>query len=141
MRYCHSCRRLNSGEPLFCEHCGRTFDVRLCPHRHSNARNATFCRECGSRELSTPHPPGSALIAIVARVLTQLPGVLLLLVTVFFFVGFVDILVRKPQALLPAMLAGLLLAGVWYLYMQLPAFLRGFISKKSKRSKRGPHDH
>ena len=56
MRYCNQCHRITPGEPLFCNFCGRSYDFKLCPHRHPNPRNAEICSQCGSRELSTPHP-------------------------------------------------------------------------------------
>jgi len=37
------------------------------------------------------------------------------------------------------MLAGLMLAFLWYLYMHLPAFLRRFISKLFHRSHSDDH--
>ena len=48
MRYCNQCHRITPGEPLFCNLCGRSYDFKLCPHRHPNPRNAEVCSECGS---------------------------------------------------------------------------------------------
>jgi hypothetical protein len=56
MKYCYHCGRITTGEPLFCMFCGRTYDVKLCPRLHVNARFADCCSQCGSRELSTPQP-------------------------------------------------------------------------------------
>jgi hypothetical protein len=56
MKYCHHCGRLTSGEPMFCQFCGRSYDVKLCPRLHANPRWAEVCSQCGSRELSTPQP-------------------------------------------------------------------------------------
>ena len=63
MRYCNECHRMTAGEPLFCNFCGRSYDLKLCPHRHPNPRNAEICSECGSRDLSTPHPHVPLLLA------------------------------------------------------------------------------
>lgn len=53
MRYCVYCRGFNQGKPLYCQYCGRTFDVRICSHcHHLNPQNALTCRNCGSPELS-----------------------------------------------------------------------------------------
>ena len=30
---------MTAGEPLFCNFCGRSYDLKLCPHRHPNPRN------------------------------------------------------------------------------------------------------
>src|SRR5947209_18622743 len=55
MKYCYHCSRINPGDPLFCNTCGRSFDRKLCPRLHPNPRSAEICARCGSRELSTPH--------------------------------------------------------------------------------------
>ncbi len=70
MKYCYQCGKMTAGEPLYCGHCGRTYDVKLCPRQHVNPRGAEVCSKCGSRELSTPQPkiPMSLrLLALVAR--------------------------------------------------------------------------
>src|SRR5580698_6163326 len=56
MKYCYACGRLTPGEPAFCQNCGKTYDVKLCPRLHSNPRSAVVCSQCGSRDLSTPQP-------------------------------------------------------------------------------------
>src|SRR5438034_11249434 len=56
MKHCYHCGRLTSGDPLFCNTCGRSFDKKLCPRHHPNPRSAEICSRCGSRELSTPQP-------------------------------------------------------------------------------------
>src|SRR5437764_656338 len=56
MNYCYNCGRINPGDPLFCNTCGRSFDRKLCPRLHPNPRSAEICSRCGSRELSTPQP-------------------------------------------------------------------------------------
>jgi hypothetical protein len=61
MRRCTSCFRFHPGTPMFCNHCGRSFDVRICPRGHRNPRAVEFCSECGSADLSTPAPPASWL--------------------------------------------------------------------------------
>ena len=61
MKRCANCFRYSMGQPPFCTHCGRTYDVRLCPRGHRNARGAQFCAECGSGDLSTPAPPATFL--------------------------------------------------------------------------------
>ncbi len=56
MKYCYECGRITAGEPLFCNFCGRSYNVKLCPRHHPNPRIAEVCSQCGSRELSTPQP-------------------------------------------------------------------------------------
>ena len=141
MRYCHYCHRITPGEPLFCNFCARSYEFKLCPHRHSNPRNAEVCSQCGSRELSTPHPRVPLWLTPLLFLLSALPGLLLLAVTAVFFVGFVRVLVSNQQLLFQAMLAGLLLAFVWYLYLHLPHFLRRFLTRLFNRSHRDDHGH
>lgn len=142
MRYCHQCHRITTGEPFFCNFCGRSFDFKLCPHRHPNPRNAEICNQCGSRELSTPHPRVPLWLSPLIVLLSALPGVVLLLVSVLFLIGLGNALVSSPQLLFQAMLTGLMLAFLWFLYMHLPQFLRRFISRLFHRSNKDDrHGH
>lgn len=141
MRYCHQCHRITPGEPLFCNFCARSYNFKLCPHRHPNPRNAEVCNQCGSRELSTPHPRIPLWLAPVVAILSALPGLLLVSVTVLFAFGFIRALLGDQQLLFQAVIAGLLLAFLWYLYLQLPHFLRRFISKLFHRSGKDDHGH
>jgi RNA polymerase subunit RPABC4/transcription elongation factor Spt4 len=136
MRYCNQCHKITPGEPLFCNFCGRSYDFKLCPHRHPNPRNAEICSQCGSRELSTPHPRIPLWLAPVVALLSALPGLLLLSVTALFLVGLLNVLLTNQQLLFQFMLAFL-----WYLYMLLPAFLRRFISRLFHRSRKDDHGH
>jgi hypothetical protein len=52
MRYCPHCGRLNSGFPLICRFCSRTWYIRLCPRGHVNPPGSLHCGECGSVDLS-----------------------------------------------------------------------------------------
>lgn len=61
MKRCTYCFRYSIGEHAFCSHCGRSFNVRLCPRGHISPRGADFCGECGSGDLSTPAPPATFL--------------------------------------------------------------------------------
>jgi RNA polymerase subunit RPABC4/transcription elongation factor Spt4 len=141
MRYCNQCHRMTPGEPLFCNFCGRSYDVKLCPHRHPNPRNAEICSECGSRELSTPHPRLPLWLLPVVGLLSALPGLLLLTVTTLFIFAMIQTVLSSQQLMFQAVMAGLMLAFLWYLYMHLPAFLRRFLSRLFRRSHRDDHDH
>jgi RNA polymerase subunit RPABC4/transcription elongation factor Spt4 len=141
MRYCNQCHRVTTGDPLFCNFCGRSYDVKLCPHRHPNPRNAEICSECGSRDLSTPHPRVSLWLSALLVLLSALPGILLWTVTVLFGFAFLRALLTDQQVLFQFMLVGLMLAFLWYLYMHLPYFLRRLLSKLFRRSHRDDHGH
>ncbi len=129
MRYCNQCNRITAGEALFCNFCGRSYDLRLCPHRHPNPRTAQICRQCGSRELSTPQPRVSIWLRPLSLLLSLLPGIVLVLVSLLFLIGFVEALVSNQQLMFQFVLVGLLLAGLWWLYLQLPTWLRRGLSK------------
>ncbi len=139
MRYCNQCHRITPGEPLFCNFCGRSYDSKLCPHRHPNPRSAEICSQCGSRELSTPQPRRPLWLIPLVALLSALPGLLLASISILFVFGLVRTLLINQQLMFQAVLAGLMLTFLWFLYMQLPHFLRKLISKLFKRSR--PHDH
>lgn len=142
MRYCNHCRRLTAGEPLFCNFCGRSYDYKLCPHRHPNPRTAEVCSQCGSRELSTPHPKVPLWMSTVIALMPILPGVVLLLLSVLFLFGLITVLLRNQQLLFQFMLAGLFLGFLWWLYMQLPNVVRRIVSKLFGRGGGGSgHGH
>jgi hypothetical protein len=142
MHYCNNCHRLTTGEPLFCNFCGRSYDLKLCPHRHPNPRHAEICSQCGSRDLSTPHPRVSFWLAPLLLLLSALPGVLLLLLSILFLIGFVQVLLTNQQVLLQFMLIGLFISFLWWLYMQLPGFLRRALSRLlGRRNRNGDHGH
>src|SRR5690349_4041653 len=56
MKFCYHCGHLTPGEPIFCNSCGRSYNVKLCSRLHANPRSAEVCSQCGSRDLSTPQP-------------------------------------------------------------------------------------
>jgi hypothetical protein len=141
MRYCNQCHRITSGEPLFCNYCGRSYDYKLCPHRHPNPRSAEVCSQCGSRDLSTPHPHVPLWLSALLVLLSALPGLLLLAVTIVFGVALLKVLLTNQQLLFQCMLVGLMLSFLWYLYMHLPHFLRSLISRLFRRSGGDHHGH
>ena len=141
MSYCNHCYRITTGQPLFCNFCGRSFDLKLCPSRHLNPRSAEICSQCGSRELSTPHPRVPLWLAPVSFLLSMFPGLLLFLLTLMFLIGFFQVLLTNQQVQTQFVLIGLFLIGLWYLYMHLPAFLRRLISRLFSRSHRDDHGH
>jgi hypothetical protein len=54
LKFCYHCGQATFGEPLFCNFCGRSYNVKLCPRFHVNSRGTSFCSKCGSHDLSTP---------------------------------------------------------------------------------------
>ena len=144
MRYCYHCQRITAGEPLYCNFCGRTYDAKLCPHRHVNPRTAEVCSECGSRDLSTPQPRPPLWLAPLLWFVTVVPGIVLLLLSLLVLVSFVQALVSDQRVLFQMMLLALLLGVLWWGYMQLPGFVRrafgrGWRSLRGGRSNRSGH--
>ena len=129
MKYCYACGTATSGQPLFCNSCGRSYDVKLCPRRHVNPRYAEACSQCGSRELSTPQPKVSFWLRAMGFVLRILLGILLIVLSLA--VALQALRTPAGQALL--LLLGLLIAMLWALWIMLPEWFRTFIHWLIKR--------
>lgn len=124
MRFCFSCHRITTGEPLFCNHCGRSYDSKLCKRLHPNPRSAEVCSLCGSRELSTPQPRPSLWVRVLLRMITPLIGLFLWVMTICFFFAFIKMLFTDQRLLGPMMALGLIIAIVWLIYIYLPSFAK-----------------
>ena len=143
MRLCTNCYRITLGEPLFCSFCGRTYDVKLCPHKHPNPRSARVCSQCGSTDFTTPQPKPSLWQLPLIFLLSVLPGLLLLLLSLLFLIGLVQALINNQQLLGQFLLVGLLLAVLWIVYLQIPGFVRSGVQKLfgGSKDKDGSHGH
>jgi hypothetical protein len=137
MRYCVSCKRLTAGEPLFCNHCGATYDVRLCPRLHVNPRGARICSQCGASELTTAQPSRSIRTRLAHALLSRLPGALLLLASIWIFVEMLSELLTNYDLQARTLAALLMLALAWWAYTQLPSPIRravaGLVRRLSRR--------
>jgi len=129
MKYCYQCGRMTEGEPLFCNHCGRSYDVKLCPRLHANPRGAEVCARCGSRELSTPQPkiPMSwRLLAILVRLGV---GLVLFSASLWLLIA----LVRSTASRQALVSLGALLVALWLFWTKLPDWLQELIRALRKR--------
>lgn len=118
MRLCTDCWHLNVGEKPFCQNCGCSFNVKLCPRGHANPRAARMCADCGSADLSRPQRKPPLYIRPVLFMLFDLgPGILLLLGLVVYLGFYVHKLLNDPNGLLPLMLIGAGLAFLFYLWI------------------------
>lgn len=134
IRYCHNCHRITTGEtPLFCQFCGRTYDVKLCPRQHPNPRTAQICSQCGSHELSTPQPRPRLWLRPLLFLLTIGPGVLLIGGLILFIPLFIRRLLTDPGNLAGLMSVGLMFGFLLYLWMHLPHFLRNGVKRLFRR--------
>jgi hypothetical protein len=135
MRYCNQCHHITQGEPLFCNFCGSSYDVKLCGSRHPNPRNAVVCSQCGSREFSQPAPESPLWVKPVLWLVSIFPGALLLLLSILFLVGVLNALLTNGQLRFQMVSAGLIIGMLWWAYMHLPHFLKGLFSTIWRKSK------
>lgn len=124
MRYCHNCHRITAGKPLFCSNCGCTYYLKLCPRLHVNPRAAQVCAQCGSRDLSTPHPKIPVLLRPFVLLLDAGPGVVILLLLCIWMVFYIRQLWNNPNNLLPLMLVALGLGLLLYGWMRINRWAR-----------------
>lgn len=124
IRYCYNCDRITVGEALFCNFCGRSYNVKLCPRLHANPRNAGICSQCGSRDLSTPQPKVPLWAPILEFSLRMIPGTLLTIVSVTTVALFILALLTRPALLLPTALLLVAVAFLWWVWSQIPASFR-----------------
>ena len=129
MKYCYNCSRITLGEPLFCNFCGRSYEVKLCPRLHPNPRAAQICSQCGSRDLSAPQPKIPFWLKPFVGLVGVLPGFVLLAISVVFLGAFIYEMLTDPAMQSRMMVLGLVLALLWYLYMKLPLFIRRVIQR------------
>lgn len=111
MKRCTACFRYSLGDPLYCNHCGRSYDVRLCPRGHHNPRGAQFCADCGSGDLSTPAPPPTFLFRLsllVLRLMFPLGGVILGLTLVLGLLYSLDWSAIAPRLVLLVLMLAIL---------------------------------
>lgn len=124
MRYCPQCHHLTTGDPLYCNHCGSTYDVKLCPARHLNPRSAEVCSQCGSRDLSTPAPRLPLLLRPVLFLLSLLPGIILALLLVLIAVGIIQRIATNGQVQADLVALLLVFTLLWWIYIHLPKFIQ-----------------
>ena len=140
MTYCFHCGNLTMGKPLFCNRCGRSFDVRLCPRLHPNPRHAEVCSQCGSSELSTPQPKVSFWLHVLAFLIRVLIGTFLAVLSLLVLVAILTELIQRTEIQQGLVVFGILLAGLWFLWTRLPDWLRELI-RRSIRKKEGRNGH
>ena len=136
MKYCYECGRMTAGEPLFCNYCGRSYDVKLCPRLHVNPRYAEVCSQCGSRDLSTPQPKVSLWWKLLGGSLRWLSGAVLGVLTLIIAIAVFEDLIHRPEVQNGLIVLGLLLAALWSLWGMLPDWFRKFVHKSIKRKER-----
>ena len=132
MKYCYECGRMTAGNPLYCNFCGRSYDVKLCPRHHANSRIAEICSQCGSHDLSTPQPKVSVWWRIMEFLVRAFVGVMLACFSLLVLLEFL----RTPEGQSMLICLGLLLLILWWLWSQLPDWFRKLVKRSFDRKKR-----
>ena len=125
MKYCYECGRITAGVPRYCQFCGRTYDVKLCPRRHENPRFAEVCSQCGSRELSTAQPKVSFLWKVMEFLARVIVGAFI----VYALLSFVYGMVTTPRTGDALMALGILLCALLVLWAVLPDCFKGLVRR------------
>ena len=124
MKYCYYCNRMTVGEPLFCNFCGRSYNVKLCPRLHVNPRTAEICSQCGSRDLSTPQPKVPFRVRLLVVAVTMLLGTLILSLTLLFVLIFLREVFANTNVINALVGIGIMLALLWWIWLKLPLWMR-----------------
>ena len=129
MKYCYECGRMTPGDPLYCNCCGRSYDLKLCPRHHPNPRIAEICGQCGSRELSTPQPKVSVWWRILEWLMRMFLGAFLVLLSLVLAVEFLKTLLETPEARGPMIALCILMGLLWWLWTLLPDWFRKLVKR------------
>jgi hypothetical protein len=133
MKYCYECGRITAGEPLYCNFCGRSYDLKLCPRHHVNPRVAEVCSQCGSRELSTPQPRVSVLWRVLSFILKIVVGGFLVLLSLALVAEVIKGALSNPQMQNGLLALAILLGILWWMWSELPDWLRKLVRRLLKR--------
>jgi len=119
---------------LFCNFCGRSYDVKLCSKLHMNPRFAEACSHCGSRDLSVPQPKVPLAFRLAAWLAQGLTGFFLGLVSIRLAILLVGE-VRSHSENYETLIVVVVLAVSWFLWALLLDCLRRAIHRAMKRWK------
>lgn len=139
MKYCFNCNRMTPGQPLFCNSCGRSYDVKLCPRRHANPRTAEACSQCGSRDLSTPQPRRPVWATPLGFLLSVIPGAFLSIASAVVLIAAIIAILQRPDMIVALVLLAIPFGILWAMWTQIPAWFRSWIYRLIKR-RRERHD-
>jgi len=141
MKYCYACGHTTGGEPLFCNSCGCSYDVKLCPKLHANPRTAEACSRCGSRDLSNPQPRTPLSWRLLALLAQALLGFLLLCLSVPLLAALFHDLARNLPIPEPLAVQICTLIILWISWMLLPLAFRRIIPRSLTRKSDSFHSH
>jgi hypothetical protein len=132
MKFCYACGHTTGGQPLFCNSCGCSFDVKLCPKLHMNPRLAEACSQCGTRDLSTPQPRVPLRWQLLAFLTQFLSGIFLALLTLPVLLELLKGLYSNLKIDHSRVILILLLAALWSIWSILPGCFRRVIYRSIK---------
>lgn len=136
MKYCYECGRMTPGDPLYCNFCGRSYDLKLCPRHHPNPRIAEICSQCGSRELSTPQPKVSIWWRILEWLTRMFVAALLTVLSAIFLFEFLIAVLQSSAGRGAVILLTVLLGLLWWLWTLLPDWFRKLVKRSFERRRR-----
>ena len=135
MQYCFNCNRITPGEPLFCNTCGCSYDWKLCPRRHRNARTAEACSQCGSRDLSTPQPRRPPWALPLGLLLTVVPGALLSVGSVLVLLAVFIAVLQQPGLIVILVILAIPFGILWGMWLEIPSWFRSWIYRLLKHTR------
>jgi hypothetical protein len=127
---------MTPGDPLYCNFCGRSYNVKLCPRHHPNPRIAEICGQCGSRELSTPQPKVSVWWRILEWLTRMLIGAFLVLLSAILAYEILKAIFGTPEGQLALVAFGILTGILWWLWTLLPDWFRKLVTRTLERRRR-----
>jgi hypothetical protein len=135
MKYCWNCNHITPGEPLYCNSCGRTYDVKLCPRRHVNPRTAETCSQCGSRDLSTPQPRRPGWTPLLGFLVSALPGIFLGTASIAVVLAAVIAILQRPEMIIALIFTAIPFWILWWMWSQIPQWFRSQVYKLLRRKR------
>jgi hypothetical protein len=135
MKYCYHCGRLTPGEPLFCNSCGRTYDIKLCSRLHANPRSAEVCSQCGTRDLSTPQPKVPIWTKAFELLLKILVFLLFLFLATVFLIALGKGILASPRGQMDLLILGILALALYWLWQMVPEWMRKLVRRSLGRKR------
>jgi hypothetical protein len=127
---------MTPGDPLYCNFCGRSYDLKLCQRHHQNPRIAEICSQCGSRELSTPQPKVSVWWRILEWLTRMFVAALLTVLSAIFLFEFLIAVLQSSAGQGAVILLTILLGLLWWLWTLLPDWFRKLVKRSFERRRR-----
>lgn len=141
MKFCYECGRTTPGDPRFCNFCGRSYDLKICPRLHVNPRSAEACAQCGSRELSRPQPKRSSWWRLLEWLTRLFAGITLAVVTVVLGFGVLTEFLEERHGAGRLLISVFVLTLLWSLWTYLPHCFQRLVRRSFLRRKRHRMDY